>query len=102
MNASGFGEGFKVCGMHRSGSPDDHLPVSTAFISIPLSIHVTDVRYLLVYQMAHTCFFQLDLPAYSSLEVTEKKVFTMNAPWQCTCDVKCHFVSAGVLCHSEL
>ena len=49
-NASGFTDKFKICGMNRRGDPNQMLP------------------------MAHTCFFQLDLPRYTELKAAGDKV----------------------------
>jgi len=45
-----WGEGFKIVSQTSSGDPDQSLPT------------------------AHTCFFQLDLPAYTSKEVCKAKI----------------------------
>jgi E3 ubiquitin-protein ligase HERC2 len=49
-NDAGFKEPFKLCPMSRGGNPDVMLP------------------------MAHTCFFQLDLPAYTSVDACHDKM----------------------------
>ena len=41
---------FKITGMKKAGNPDSYLPV------------------------AHTCFFQIDLPKYSSKEIMKQKI----------------------------
>merc|ERR1711918_272909 len=48
--SAGFTDPFKLCGMNRSGSQDTLLP------------------------MAHTWFFQLDLPAYTTLDIAKDKI----------------------------
>jgi hypothetical protein len=49
-NSAGFTQPFKLCPMNRGGNPDQLLP------------------------MAHTCFFQLDIPAYTTLEACKSKM----------------------------
>eukprot|EP00656_Telonema_subtile_P016446 TRINITY_DN18688_c0_g1_i2.p1 TRINITY_DN18688_c0_g1~~TRINITY_DN18688_c0_g1_i2.p1 ORF type:complete len:580 (-),score=186.68 TRINITY_DN18688_c0_g1_i2:103-1842(-) len=50
VSSAGFEEGFKMCKMTRGNDPDKMLP------------------------LAHTCFFQLDLPVYTTLEITRDKI----------------------------
>jgi len=50
LTAAGFNQKFKLMSFTRNGSPDGYFPV------------------------AHTCFFQLELPRYSTLEIMREKI----------------------------
>ena len=50
LNKQGFKQRMKVLKMYTSGNPDEYLPVS------------------------HTCFFQIELPRYTTKEILKEKL----------------------------